>query len=449
MKSSQSIAHPPLFLSPMKSLDFNEFAPGGDYDTWKKLVLKELGEKTYEQIVWNNENGFDLEPYQVAVDEVYDVKRPESWELCQELGDEDLKTLNKRALDSLMGGSNALAISTHIKSENDFAAAMAGIHLQYISVHFRAVSAPLDLLHWLVNHCKKNGIESKSLRGSMSCNALNLSVDELKAITTFWKENFSVFRIFTVDAQKIHSGGGNATLELSYAAASSHEVLNRLCDAGCNVDDASAMIQFDFSIGNSYFPEIAKFRALRVMWRTIVEAYKPEHNCSTNCFIYASTSTFLQTTKDIHNNLLRAVTQSMSGILGGANCVQVVPYDAVTGSSSDASLRLARNIQQLLIEESHLDKAGDVASGSFYVEHLTNQMVDKAWGMFREVEALGGINAAGNYFNEKMEQSLAQKQDDLSKGRRIVVGVNKYQNKSESATANSSANTLTGFLEKS
>jgi methylmalonyl-CoA mutase len=163
--------------------------------------------------------------------------------------------------------------------------------------------------------------------------------------------------------------------------------------------------------------------------------------------VYASTSGFLQTNLDMHNNLLRGVTQSMSAILGGANAVQVVAHESTAEKISDASLRLARNIQQLLIEESHIDKIGDAAYGSHYIEKLTALITKQAWALFQDIESKGGITQCYEALIKDVEANLRHTQSLISSGKKVVVGVNKYKQKIASP-GHVAEHTLTGFLEK-
>ncbi len=431
----------------MSAPDFNEFEPNGDYLTWKKLVMKELGDKPYETLIWHNENGFDVEPNYTELIQIADVKRPDTWELSQEIGNADLKSLNASLIESLMGGSNAIGIMNDLSSAEALNTALNQVEWPYISIHFRVCSRPQEFASSVVAHARSRSYDTKSLRGSVAIDALSLDDSALLALSKIWKEHFTVFRIFEINAEEIHNKGGNSKQELAYALASGNELLHRLVNTGVSVDDAAAMIQFRFATGNAYFPEIAKFRAFRLMWRTIIDQYKPAHNCSREVFVYATTSRFLQTALDMNNNLLRGVTQCMSAILGGANAVNVMSHEFNAEKISEDSWRLARNIQQLLIEESYLDKVGDVANGSHYIEKLTELITQHSWKLFQDIEAAGGIVQYKSKLMQEIEASLKMQQAMIADGRRVVVGVNKYKQKSESTT-HVGGNTLTGFLEK-
>jgi methylmalonyl-CoA mutase len=187
------------------------------------------------------------------------------------------------------------------------------------------------------------------------------------------------------------------------------------------------MIQFNLAVGGSYFVEIAKFKAFRVLWKTIVEQYHPVHNCSTRCFIHASTSQYLRARVETNNNLLRGTTQAMSAIIGRVNSLEVMPHDE--NQHSEFSLRIARNIQHLLIGESYFSESINAAEGSYYITDVTNQLIEKAWELFREIETRGGIEKADHYLQQLVATNAEQWNSDIDAGKRVLVGVNKYINK--------------------
>ena len=431
----------------MKDLIWNEFPESG-YDDWKKQVLKELGGKDYSSIVWRNTNGFDVQPYFNEGKKKSELKKPDRWDIYQSISGNTASEINSKMLESLNGGANAIGITTTISSAEMLDEVLKDVHVAFISLHFTNKENPIELVDWIVQYCTAHQIEAKSLRGSCRTIAVaDPSSDVMKNLAILSVEHFSLFKVFPVNVAFVHECGGRNAHELAYALATGNEFLHEMTNAGIRIDDVSAMLQFNFSTGSSYFAEIAKYRAFRVLWKTIVEQYHPGFDCSGHCSVHAETSRFLQTTKDHYNNLLRATTQTMSAIIGGANSVEALPVYEQDKSESSISLRIARNIQHLLMEESYLQQAGDVASGSYYIESLTEQLSNAAWDMFLHIEKMGGISEASEWLNEQLDENLAQQRIDLNENQTIVVGVNKYKNKSESVIE-TDTNALTGFLER-
>ena len=187
------------------------------------------------------------------------------------------------------------------------------------------------------------------------------------------------------------------------------------------------------------------------MWKRVIEAYNPVHACSVNTFVHVSTSRYLQTAKDKHNNLLRATTQTMSAYVGGANSVSVLPYNMGSPGVDESALRWARNIQQLLLEESYFGQFKSAADGSYYIEELTGQLVQAAWKQFQLLDAKAlehGIDSVWQEHRAAIHSFAAGQQELVKEGKRVIVGVNRYVNKTDNAVVDGSAQTLSAPLEK-
>ncbi|MFN4147002.1 MAG: methylmalonyl-CoA mutase family protein, partial [Runella sp.] len=192
------------------------------------------------------------------------------------------------------------------------------------------------------------------------------------------------------------------------------------------VEEILPKMYFSVSIGTNYFMEIAKLRALRFLWRRIANQWTQEVPYTP---IHAFTSTFYDAALTPNTNMLRATTEAMSAVVGGGDLLSVHAYDFVFQTPDDFSERIARNISLLLKEESYLGKTSDPAAGSYYIENLTAQLVEKAWGLFLEVESKGGVMAAfeQNFIQEQIENTFQKRLAALQSNERIMVGVNKFQ----------------------
>ncbi len=369
-------------------LDFNEFKPSS-LDEWKKRVQKELGDKPYEAIVWKDKNGLVLEPYLVgrehgSMDSEKNILSrssqlaAQSWFVHQTISGTDLKEVNRLILQSLNGGVNSIGIDADILSSSDLDVVLNNVLFEFVAIHFRSEN-PLQLAKWFAEKAKAKNLDTKTLRGSV-CATKNLNDNEQLALAKYAAQHFSLFKTCVFESISIHNAGGNVVDELRSALEKGKSLLQNLTASTVSIDDASAMIQFALSIGSSYFVEIAKLRAFRTLWADVVKSFRPQHDCSTNTFIYAETSSRTQDKEDANSNLLRATTQAMSAILGGANAVCVTPHDG--DWNNENSLRLARNVQHLLIEESYLNEALNAAEGSYYIEEIERQLKERVWSVF-------------------------------------------------------------------
>lgn len=395
-------------------------------EDWKKLVSKELGEKPLESLQWNTGLGFTADAYYTAPSAVTSIGKRKPWEIAQSLTNAD----NALALECLQGGAQALVWNTAVLNLEE---SLNGVFLNYISSHFFGEKNPLVFEKQWSEYLKKEGVDSKEINGSIAFDAIQNSSDTstIIALANAAKEKYRLFRVFSANADAWHNKGASPVVELAYALAVGNEYLHVLTTNGFTVDEASAMIQFNFATGSSYFIEIAKYRAFRQLWATVVEQYQPTHNCTKNAFVHASTSLYLQSAYDGYNNLLRATTQAASAIIGGADSVCVLPFDVAVGAQQASASRWARNIQHLLREESYFDQLQDAGSGSYYIESLTEELGKQAWILFQQIESKGGISASLDLL-ETLTAEYDQKQKlAIAEGKKVMVGVNKYPNKQE------------------
>jgi methylmalonyl-CoA mutase len=207
------------------------------------------------------------------------------------------------------------------------------------------------------------------------------------------------------------------------------EYMAILTDQGIDPLIAQEALLLYLGIGPNYFMEIAKLRAARILWVKIAEAYGVETSLA-HIRIHAVSSQWNMTLYDPHVNLLRGTTEAMSSILGGADLVNVLPYDYPNGKGSAFSDRIARNVQIILREEAYFDRVLDPASGSYYIESLTDSLGEKAWNLFCEVESMGGFRKAfaAGWIQDKVEAARKKKTDRASSGKGRILGTNAYPN---------------------
>ena len=434
----------------MSELNFDEFN-ASTAEQWLQLVQKELGERSVDSLQWGVEAEVSVGPYQTEAAHAYHLEYVSTTEQYQLIAHSDAKEWNRIALDSLMGGTNALGIDCGPFSPEVLPTLLQGIEIQYISVRFVNVKDGAQWAAAFAAYCDSKSIDKTQLNGSFALSASVLTQEEMTAWYSQTRVLFSRFRILTIDAACVHEQGGSLVQELSWALAAGHANLVSLMDAGVTIDEASACMQFNFAAGSSYFPQIAKLRAFRWMWKRVIEAYNPVHACSVNTFVHVSTSRYLQTAKDKHNNLLRATTQTMSAYVGGANSVSVLPYNMGAPGVDESALRWARNIQQLLLEESYFGQFKSAADGSYYIEELTGQLVQAAWKQFQLLDAKAhehGIDSVWQEHRAAIHSFAAGQQELVKEGKRVIVGVNRYVNKTDNAVVDGSAQTLSAPLEK-
>ena len=227
-----------------------------------------------------------------------------------------------------------------------------------------------------------------------------------------------------IRADRLHEAGAHAVQELGYAIAAGVDRMAELT-ATQNADEAAASIEFEFAVGPSYFIEIAKLRAARLLWAQAVSAFGTHHDESSRMRLHARTPRRNKSVYDRYTNLLRVTTEALAAVIGGC--------DRLTIQAFGFDERQALNVQHILREETHLDAVADAAGGSYYVEALTDALGRAGWKLFQQVEAAGGYAqalASGSIANA-LAETCAARTKAMSSRRRSLVGVNNYPNAAE------------------
>jgi methylmalonyl-CoA mutase len=338
------------------------------------------------------------------------------WSIATPFWIDDEVTTNKQLLNALMSGSTALVIHAKNEATIDFNQLLSEVGMEYIHTTFYAknIQQVTDFLKYANN--KPVSIVCEDSEGLISI-ALKLKPSNTK--------------LFVIDASKVQTAGSTTWQELAIALAEGHEMLVRLMDNGLTIDDAAALIQFNFGIGNKYFFEVCKFKAFRMTWSKIIETYAPQHACSHAATISAQT-TFINTSlKDPYTNLLRQTTEAMSAVVGGINSLCVYPYDwYATIQNLGFTNRMATNISLLLKEEAYLNIVIDPSGGSYALDNLVETIAERAWSSFQWIERNGGINSIP--VCEQLKTEIAEKatmriQAVADKSEKLI-GINVFPN---------------------
>lgn len=436
----------------MADLNFKEFSASNEQD-WIQKIIKELKGQSIESLNKTNLSGITTKPVYTQNDIQANTGWPgeppytrglkrdnNEWLIAQSFYvDNNEKECNKKILEALDGGVNYLVIEG---LPQDFDTLFKDVIWSYIGVRFNQLDnlavlnktdALLDKLNYSdqqLNIALNYDVFRDCLNSSEAYHYGFLQNELIESYITNLK-TLKGTRYYNVAANELAEAGASVVTELGAAIANAHEKLYLyLGSIGSTIDGFTAKLQFTLGISTDFFTEIAKYRALRILWARIVSEYEPEHACIHATWIDAVSTTRYYSAADANTNMLRGTTMAMSAILGGANTVLIHPYDFHLKTKSGYSERIARNISHLLKEEAHLDKILDVSGGAYYIETLTNEIADKAWQFFQEIEAEGGFD---KYIHNKKLQKRIQKeaQEQESKilsGEKIMIGVNKFPN---------------------
>jgi methylmalonyl-CoA mutase len=440
---------------------FSEF-PSITKEEWKKKIISDLKGGDYsKKMLWKQIDGIEVEPFYTIEDLEENLtirsfpgefpyirgnKTDAKWDICQVVCAKDFEKANADALHAIERGATAIEFKLDfLQNDEDLYKLLKGIDILKVAVHFNGSYSYSILIELLKEYCEKYKIQTKEVKGSFNFdsfsyyllkgeyyNSCDDNLNELKCLIELADEVFPNMKILSINAQYFHNAGSGIVQELAFAAASAHEYLVSLLKRGAKAEKILPKIRFIFATGSSYFAEIAKLRAFRMLWSQIASEYVQDKNlCKAN--IHSVSSLWNKSIYDSYNNILRTTTEAMSAILGGSDSVAILPYDIVYKQTDGFSERVARNIQFILKEESYFDNIIDPASGSFYIESLTTAIAQHTWDLFLKVEEMGGfVKAMEEGFIVKEIEQTARKKDKLIAERKTsIVGVNQYPNLNE------------------
>ncbi len=383
-----------------KSL-FASFPPSSKAD-WLAKISADLKGKPIETLDWQLEKSIRLSPVYSAEDlsdppSITAQKNNNNWQIGEYIDVEDMKQANTDILEGLIGGVNAPLIRLgHLPTVDELAILLKGVEPDFINIHFEPKHAgkdPAELFRNLIFFARKQGFELSSIKGSVDFDPLldwaNPPFKPLARILKFAGHYVPHFKVMQVNGRVFHTGIENGSLELALILSKGVEYLDQMEKLGIPPAQTNAHLQFSVAISSSYFVEIAKLRALRILWANVMNAYELKNENTPPLLVHFASES---QTNDVEMNKIRAATQAMAAVIGGADTVFIPPSDAKQNKKSTSfTRRIARNVQHLLQMESHLDRVVDPAAGSYYIESLTKELCEHAWAKFQSFEAQGGF----------------------------------------------------------
>lgn len=402
---------------------------------WKQKIQVDLKGADYnDTLIWKTNEGIDVKPFYHA-DEFKtpfnSIAGPKGWSICQSIFVFDVALSNKKALDILERGAESIQfiIPNQDVSINDL---LQNIAVETIPLYFELQFLDSEFVKQLNNY-----LLERSAKGANAGN-FHIKTDIIGnlAKTGNWftnlKEDHKHFEAivkntnsFSIDVSLYQNAGATMVQQLGYAMAQTNEYLNHLE----NADKQPIQITYHISVGTNYFFEIAKLRALRLLCNTLVK----EYNLEAVCHIVATPTKRNKTIYDYNTNMLRTTTECMSAILGEADTICNLTYDAIYHKDNEFGERIARNQLLVLKRESYFDVVENASEGSYYIESLTNQLAEKALELFKDIEAKGGFlnQLKEGTIQRKIKESAAKEQEQFDTGAIVLLGTNKHPNKKD------------------
>lgn len=316
------------------------------------------------------------------------------------------------------------------------------IPLDQISVSMTMNGAVLPILAFYIVAAEESGVERSMLTGTIQNDILkefmvrntfiyppSPSIRIVADIFSYLSREMPKFNSISVSGYHMHEAGASADLEIAYTLADGLEYLRTGMDSGMDIDQFAPRISFFWGIGMNHFTEIAKMRAARMIWASMVKKFNPSNPKSMALRTHCQTSGWSLTAQEPFNNIARTTLEALSAILGGTQSLHTNALDEALALPTDFSAHIARETQIFLQQETDLCQSVDPFAGSYYLEHLTRELHDKAWKWIDEIEALGGMTKAleKGIPKRRIEESAARRQALIDSQKEKIVGVNIYQ----------------------
>ncbi|MGL5839276.1 MAG: methylmalonyl-CoA mutase [Sphingorhabdus sp.] len=449
-----------------------------DRKDWEALVAKEVKGKSLD---WLTPEGFTIKPLYTEEDagdpglpgfapftrgvraSMY-AGRP--WTIRQYAGFSTAEESNAFYRRNLAAGQKGLSVAfdlaTHrgydsdhprvvgdvgkagvaIDSVEDMKILFDGIPLDQMSVSMTMNGAVIPILAFFIVAGEEQGVSQAQLDGTIQNDILKEfmvrntyiyppepSMRIVSDIIAYTSANMPKFNSISISGYHMHEAGATAVQELAFTIADGKEYVTRAIASGLDIDAFAGRLSFFFGIGMNFFMEVAKLRAARTLWHRVMDGLGAKDERSKMLRTHCQTSGVSLQEQDPYNNVIRTTVEALAATLGGTQSLHTNALDEAIALPTDFSARIARNTQIVLAEETGITKVVDPLGGSYYVEALTQMLVDDAWKIIEEVDGLGGMTAAVATGMPKrlIEEAAAARQARVDKGKDVIVGVNKYK----------------------
>ena len=316
------------------------------------------------------------------------------------------------------------------------------IPLDQMSVSMTMNGAVIPIMAFYIVAAEEQGVQPDHLSGTIQNDILKEfmvrntyiyppgpSMRIIGDVFAYCAKNMPKFNSISISGYHMHEAGAPAELELAYTLADGLEYIRTGLKAGLHIDDFAPRLSFFWGIGMNHFREIAKMRAARLLWSKLVRQFNPTSPKSLALRTHCQTSGWSLTEQDPFNNVARTCIEALAAVLGGTQSLHTNSLDEAIALPTDFSAKIARDTQLFIQKESEVCRAADPWAGSYFVENLTRELVEKAWALIQEVEERGGMAKAIEEGLPKLriEEAAARKQARIDSGQDRIVGVNIFQ----------------------
>lgn len=396
---------------------------------WKQKIQFDLKGTDYnETLVFQSQEGINVKPFyhqdDLGVDPTPIPGLPKDWKIGQSIFIDSEAIANKISLQAIEKGAEALFFNA--EKEFDFQLLFSEIPLENVILYFNFSFLSETFIKQLSTYFSENKTQvfyNIDIIGNLARTGNwyhNLRKDH-EIVTDICKLK-NVENSISIDATLYQNAGANMVQQLAYSMAQANEYLNHFSEK----HTSNLNFTFHLSVGTNYFFEIAKIRALRILFSTLAKEYGQKKACQITVIPTKRNKTIY----DYNVNMLRTTTEYMSAILGGANTICSLAYDNLYHKSNEFGERIARNQILILKTESYFYAENNPAKGTYYIESLTQQLSEKALTLFKEIEKNGGLlkQLKDGLIQRKIKESAYKEQQAFKDGKTILLGINKYPN---------------------
>ncbi|GGD03372.1 methylmalonyl-CoA mutase subunit beta [Hyunsoonleella pacifica] len=405
---------------------FNEFEPVS-MKQWKQKIQVDLKGADYnDTLVWTSNEGIQVKPFYHSEDIAIAPKNfttsPGKFKICETIIVKDAKLANQLALSAIANGAESIKFV--LPPETISAKTLlSNINLDEIPVYIKLQLSSIDIVKHFSSITPKAGIFIQhDIIGNLAKTGnwfSNLKEDFLN-----FENGLKHSNTISVDGGLYQNSGANIVQQLAYTLAHVNEYFNYIENNSSSTSICNVI--FNVAIGSNYFFEIAKLRALRLLFNTLQKEYVQDYKCS----IFATPSKRNKAIYDYNTNMLRTTTECMSAILGGADTISNLPYDVLFHKNNTFGSRIARNQLLILKHESYFDVVNNASDGSYYIESITQQLTEKSLQLFKNIEANGGLlkQLKHGTIQRKIKESATKEQQQFDAGSEIILGSNAHPN---------------------
>jgi len=464
--------------------------PKPTLEKWSELAVKELRGRSLDDLTWNTPEGIQVKPL-YSVEDLDGIAHCDSlpgfapyvrgpratmytgrpWTVRQYAGFSTAEESNAFYKRNLAAGQQGLSVAfdlaTHrgydsdhprvsgdvgkagvaIDSVEDMKILFDSIPLDKVSVSMTMNGAVLPVMASYIVAAEEQGVKPEQLAGTLQNDILKEfmvrntyiyppepSMRIVADIIAYTAENMPKFNSISISGYHMQEAGATCVQELAFTIADGLEYVRSAIAKGLDVDKFAPRLSFFFAIGMNFFMEVSKLRAARLLWAELMqELFQPQDQRSLMLRTHCQTSGVSLTAKDPYNNVMRTTIEAMAAVLGGTQSLHTNSFDEALALPTDFSARIARNTQLVIQEETGIANVVDPLAGSYYVESLTDSMVQEARKLIAEVEELGGMTkaVASGMPKLRIEEAAAIRQAQIDRGEEVIVGVNKYQPEQE------------------